>query len=1150
MTLAGAFFSNRARTSAHIASVTLTEFCGILSKTLKGLTLTAQQVAALTHDIVWLEEHEVNGEKVLVPVLYMANADNRLAANGALIQGSDVTLIAGKDLINAGTLRASNNLSATAGNDLVNSGLVEAGNRLDLLAGNNLVNKAGGIVAGRDVNLVAVSGDVINERTVTAQDSRYTNTTLHRDYIDSAARIEAANELTISAGRDAINTGVMKSGGDTYIDATRDINVLAVEERNSGQKPRFNSETITQHSASIEAGRDLTLKSGRDIAVVASDISAKRDVSMTAVEDLQLSSDADESHSYSKVRKTTRQTDNVDQVAATVDAGGDVSLKAGGDMTLVSSRITAGDEAYLMAVGKVELLAAQNSDYSLYDMKKKGGWGSKKTQRDEVTHVTNVGTEISTGGDLTVLSGGDQRYQVAKLESAQDIKLSSGGAITFEGVKDLHQESHQKSRNSMTWNSAKGRGNTDETLRQSQLIAQGDLVINAVNGLNIDIKDINKNTVSQTIDAMVKADPGLAWLKEAEARGDVDWQLIKETHESFKYSSSGMGPAAMLAVIIIVTVLTAGTASAAVGTAAGATAGSGTAMAASGVASGAALTGGAAVGSTVGAGLGNIMASAALTSMASGAAVSAINNQGNLGAIAKDVFSSDSLKGYVLAGASAGIASQFGFNPTTLKFDLASAQSVALKVAADAAAKTAIMGGSLKDNLVASALGSAISIGGAVSANKIGDITAFSDGKLSKVVMHAALGGLMAEAMGGDFRSGAIAAGANEVLVDFLADKLLPKGVSKNSLEYQEGVSKLLAASELVGVLTTVATGGDPSIAATVAANATQNNFLNHTENSERFEAIKGCKAGDQKACARRDELNQLDVNRDMAVWAACDGAATSSACTTARTEAQIARFDLLRHQNTSQAQEQMQQALKDPDLMNFTIQGELRSIKMLDDAVIRQISTSISKSLFSIGTDLAPGVGDVKAFAEAEDAWDYIFASIGVVPGVGDAFALGLRKSKQLLKDGKAQEASELLESLANRASGAKGVGEVVPAASVVSSGTTRTGVVRTNAADWRALRDNWDDLGYGQILSAENRTAIAKGRTPKVDDAWIKVFPEDAGLKGERIPMHHIQGSPLTVPLPDTRHLDAHMPGGFRYNPGGPGSALPAYPPKKGTE
>lgn len=30
---------------------------------------------------------------------------------------------------------------------------------------------------------------------------------------------------------------------------------------------------------------------------------------------------------------------------------------------------------------------------------------------------------------------------------------------------------------------------------------------------------------------------------------------------------------------------------------------------------------------------------------------------------------------------------------------------------------------------------------------------------------------------------------------------------------------------------------------------------------------------------------------------------------------------------------------------------------------------------------------------------------------------------------------------------------------------------------------------------------------KTPKVDDAWVKVFPEDAGLKGEKIPMHHVQ-------------------------------------------
>ncbi len=79
-----------------------------------------------------------------------------------------------------------------------------------------------------------------------------------------------------------------------------------------------------------------------------------------------------------------------------------------------------------------------------------------------------------------------------------------------------------------------GKGNTDETLRQTRMIANGELTIKAVNGLKIDIKEVNKQTVSQAIDAMVKADPQLTWLKEAEQRGDVDWQLIKETHDADK----------------------------------------------------------------------------------------------------------------------------------------------------------------------------------------------------------------------------------------------------------------------------------------------------------------------------------------------------------------------------------------------------------------------------------------------------------------------------------------------------------------------------------------------------------------------------------------------------------------------------------------
>ncbi|TBV02118.1 DUF637 domain-containing protein, partial [Stutzerimonas kirkiae] len=263
---------------------------------------------------------------------------------------------------------------------------------------------------------------------------------------------------------------------------------------------------------------------------------------------------------------------------------------------------------------------------------------------------THVGSEIATGGDLSLVSGGDQTYQAAKLTSDEDLILSSGGEIVFEGVKDLEQESHEKSKSSLAWQSAKGKGTTDETLVQSELAAQGALVIQAVEGLQIDIKEVNRQTVSQTIEAMVQADPQLAWLKEMEQRGDVDWRQVKEIHDSFKYSGSGLGGAAAIVIAIVVAYFTAGAASGLVAGAAGA----GGASTAAGAAWATTVT--TAAGTTA-AGWANVAVTAALTSAASGAAISTVNNKGDLGAVLKDVTSSDALKGYVTSAAIAGLGS-------------------------------------------------------------------------------------------------------------------------------------------------------------------------------------------------------------------------------------------------------------------------------------------------------------------------------------------------------------------------------------------------------------------------------------------------------------------------------------------------------------
>ncbi|MCV0285049.1 DUF637 domain-containing protein, partial [Pseudomonas aeruginosa] len=751
-----------------------------------GVGLSAEQMAALTHDIVWLEEVEVNGEKVLAPVVYLAQAEGRLAPNGALIQGRDVKLVSGGDLHNVGTLRARNDLSATADN-LDNSGLIEAGKRLDLLAGDSIRNRQGGVIAGRDVSLTALTGDVINERSVTRYDSALDGRTWERSFADSAARVEAANSLNVQAGRDIANLGgVLQSRGDLSLDAGRDVTVAAVEDR-QGQTRWSTSrlQSVTQLGAEVSAGRDLNVSAGRDLTAVASTLEARRDIALSAGRDVTLAAAANEEHAYSKTRKVTYQEDKVAQQGTRVDAGGDLAINAGQDLRLIASQASAGDEAYLVAGDKLELLAANDSNYYLYDKKKKGDFGRKETRRDEVTDVKAVGSQISSGGDLTLLSGGDQTYQGAKLESGNDLAIVSGGAVTFEAVKDLHQESHEKSKGDLAWNSAKGKGQTDETLRQTQIVAQGNLAIKAVEGLKIDLKHIDQKTVSQTIDAMVQADPQLAWLKEAEQRGDVDWRRVQEVHDSWKYSNSGLGAAPSLAIAIVAAAY---------------------------------------LGPVYGA-------------MASNLATGTINNGGDFGKGLKFATSSNALKGYAVAGATAYLVSpqldeMFGVstdnvNKVTKGFDLSTMSGLGgfatysiIQGLSQAGMQTAAFGGSFADNLGDAMAGQATNLAMAAGFNLIGDWAdgKFDSGSPHKVMAHALMGGLLAQATGGDFKTGAMAAGANEALVNVLSNMA-------------GGEEKLeLMASQLTGLLAATVVDGDVAKGAEIAKNATAYNQQAHRD--------------------------------------------------------------------------------------------------------------------------------------------------------------------------------------------------------------------------------------------------------------------------------------------------------------------------------
>ncbi|MCV4344086.1 hemagglutinin repeat-containing protein [Pseudomonas capsici] len=432
-----------------------------------GVALSPPQVAALTHDIVWLEEHEVNGEKVLVPVLYLAQANNRLAPNGALIAGNDVTLTAGGNLDNVGTLRATNNLSATAGNDLVNVGLIEAGNRLDLLAGNDLTNKAGGILYGRDVTLTATRGDVTNERTVT----RAVGATGYQDFADSAARVESVNDLTIKAGRDMQNIGgTLQAGRDLSLIAGRDLNIGAAQTETSKVQGANTQSSITQISSNISAGRDLIAQSGRDISIIASNLDAKRDIAMAATENMTLSSAADEQHSSTKAKKFTSQQDLIDQVSTSMNAGGNVSLGAGNSMAIIASHIRGGGDLDIDAAQNLTITSAVDEQHSYSKTKK------VTSQQDRITQVSST---LSAGGNVVLGSGKDMEIIASHVRGGGDVDIDAAQDLTITSAMDESASFYsKKSKGSLGRGSSKQQESYDSTNVASIIEAGGDLTVN------------------------------------------------------------------------------------------------------------------------------------------------------------------------------------------------------------------------------------------------------------------------------------------------------------------------------------------------------------------------------------------------------------------------------------------------------------------------------------------------------------------------------------------------------------------------------------------------------------------------------------------------------------------------------------------------
>lgn len=119
------------------------------------------------------------------------------------------------------------------------------------------------------------------------------------------------------------------------------------------------------------------------------------------------------------------------------------------------------------------------------------------------------------------------------------------------------------------------------------------------------------------------------------------------------------------------------------------------------------------------------------------------------------------------------------------------------------------------------------------------------------------MGGLAAEAAGGDFKTGALAAGVNEALVDSLAQWY-------EGMDPEEKKSLLVMNSQVIGVLAATAQGGDEEALQTgawVAGTATQYNFLTDHEMQNLARDLEGCQVKGDCTQVATDYFNRHLAN-------------------------------------------------------------------------------------------------------------------------------------------------------------------------------------------------------------------------------------------------------------------------------------------------
>jgi len=399
----------------------------------------------------------------------------------------------------------------TSGLEAGGSMALQAGQDVNLNAANLTAGNALAVVAGRDLNVGEVT--TTDTSSTDIRRKRYSQQTETLDQTVLGSTLKAGGDIALVAGQDATLTsaGVYSDGGTVAVSAGRDVVLATAGEEHtfeqdtwSKKKKTFSSTTTTTRETSSDtyavgttlSGDGVQIAAGRDISATGVQIGATGDVLLAADRNITVEAATEQhSESFEQSRKKSglfggggasgfggigitagsQKGSTATSLEQTTRSGsmigsleGNVSMIAGGDVTLSGSDVLAGRAADdLLGLGGN--IAIQGKNVTINPAEETERYRASQSSRSSGVSATLTGTPIDT------------------IRNLQQVSNGSGSSAEKAGgyIKELGAASQTLPGINVGYGSSKSQGSVavdTTTQRGSSLNAAGNVSIRATEG--------------------------------------------------------------------------------------------------------------------------------------------------------------------------------------------------------------------------------------------------------------------------------------------------------------------------------------------------------------------------------------------------------------------------------------------------------------------------------------------------------------------------------------------------------------------------------------------------------------------------------------------------------------------------------------------